>query len=412
MVIICVSDNGMTDSGEYGPDCAQLGALARSSPVLVHHGVHRGGSRRGERGTRDRTFAGAVGAEPRTSAFVIGDHTVLVADPEMLRLYELIERLARTGLPILILGESGVGKENVAQAVHAWSAHATAPMVRLNCATLQRPLIEIELFGYERGAFAGAAYGKPGVLERAHGGTLFLDEVDELPAQAQAKLLRVLENQRVTRLGGTHARAIELRVVAATSCDLPHAIAADRFRQDLYFRLDGATVVLPPLRARRREIPILARHFLAAARPRAGGAPIRISTAAMRRLVAHPWPGNIRELKNAMEYAAALVDHHRVEPWHLPAAMAQEPPVAHANMDETLPAVTRARAGAAIERAAASFRPLAEELRDLEQRRMAEALRAAGGVQRRAAELIGMPIRTFSCKLAQYGLRGHVRDLA
>ena len=402
----------MTDSGEYWPDCVRVGALATSSPVLAYPGVHRGGPHGGERGTHDRTLAAAIDTEPRTSAFVIGDHTVLVADPEMLRLYELIERLARTPLPILILGESGVGKENVAQAVHAWSAHATAPMVRLNCATLQKSLIELELFGYERGAFAGAADGKPGVLERADGGTLFLDEVNELPGPAQAQLLRVLEDQRVTRLGGVHARAIDLRVVATTSSDLTHEIAADRFRQDLYFRLDGATVVLPPLRARWREIPILARHFLAAARPRAGGAPIRISTAAMRRLIAHPWPGNIRELKNAMEYAAALVDHHRVEPWHLPAAIAQEAPAAQSNLDAALPAMTRARTGAAIERARVSFRSLAEELRDLEQRRIAEALRAAVGVERRAAELLGIPLRTFRCKLTQYGLRDHVRDLA
>jgi two-component system, NtrC family, response regulator AtoC len=408
MVVTCVSDN----SGEYWPDCAQLGALARSSEVLAHHDAPRGGPRRGVRAIRDRTSVSAVVTESRTSAFVIGDHTVLVADPEMLRLYELIERLACTKLPILILGESGVGKENVAQAVHAWSAHATAPMVRLNCATVQVPQIELELFGYERGAFAGAVHSKPGVFERAHGGTLFLDEVNALPAPVQAKLLRVLEHQRVTRIGGTQARATVLRVVAATSCDLMHAVAAGRFRQDLYFRLDGATVVLPPLRARSREIPILARHFLAAARPRAGGAPIRISTPAMRRLVAHPWPGNIRELKNAMEYAAALVDHDRIEPWHLPAAMAQEPPVAQANLGAALPAVTRARAGAAFARTQANFRPLAEELRDLEQRRIVEALRAAGGVKRRAAELIGMPIRTFTGKLVQYGLRGHSRDLA
>ena len=141
----------------------------------------------------------------------------------------------------------------MAQAVHAWSAHAAAPLVRLNCATLQKPLIEVELFGYERGAFAGAAHGRAGLLERAHGGTLFLDEVNELPGPAQAKLLRVLEDQRVTRLGGKHERAIDIRVVAATSCDLTHEIAVNRFRQDLYFRLDGTTVMLPPLRARRRE---------------------------------------------------------------------------------------------------------------------------------------------------------------
>ena len=227
----------------------------------------------------------------------------------------------------------------------------------------------------------------------------------------QAKLLRALETRRVTRLGGTHEHALDLRVVAATSCDLTHEIAAERFRQDLYFRLDGASVTLPPLRARRREIPILARHFLAAARPRGKGAPIRISTAAMRRLIAHPWPGNIRELKNTMEYAAALVDHHRVEPWHLPAAMAQPAPEAGSTPGEDAPVGTRPGASEAIARAPASFRPLAEELRALEQRRMVEALRASGGVQRRAAELIGMPVRTFTSKLTQYGLRDHARGV-
>ena len=160
MVVTCVSDDGMTESGEYGPDRARLGVLARSSVVLAHHGVQRIGPRHGERSVRDRALAGTAGMEPRTSAFIIGEHTVLVADPAMLQLYELIERLARTELPILIVGESGAGKENVAQAVHAWSAHAASPMVRLNCAAWQKSLIELELFGHERGALARPTPGR------------------------------------------------------------------------------------------------------------------------------------------------------------------------------------------------------------------------------------------------------------
>jgi two-component system, NtrC family, response regulator AtoC len=333
-----------------------------------------------------------------------------MADPSMLQLYELIERLARTRLPILLVGESGVGKGSVARAIHTWSERADAPLVAFDCAALQEALIERELFGYERGAFAGAVTSKPGLLERADRGTLFLDEVNELSWAAQAKLLRVLEHQRVTRLGSVRERAVDIRVVAATSCDLAHETATGRFRQDLYFRLNGATVVLPPLRARRREIPALAQHFLVAARPCADGEPITISSAAMQRLIAHPWPGNIRELKHTMEYAAALVDGHRVEPWHLPAAMAQAlTPAAQARMGAARPMVAPARVAPAIAPAAASFQPIAEERRALERRRMAEALRATGGVQRRAAELIGMPLRTFTCKLTQYGLRDRAR---
>jgi two-component system response regulator AtoC len=359
---------------------------------------------------REGASPGAARVERCASTFVIGEHTVLVADPDMLQRYELIERLARTRLPILIVGESGVGKENVARAVHAWSPWAAAPLIALDCAALQGALIEAELFGYERGAVPGAVTGKPGVFERAIGGTLFLDKVNELSEATQARLLRVLEGERGARIGGTLACTLEVRIVAATTSDLTREVTAGRFRSDLHDHLSGATVVLPPLRARRRELPILAQYFLAAARLRTGGVPTTISNAAMRRLLAHPWPGNIRELKHAMEYAAALVDGAHVEPRHLPVALAQAAlPAVQARRPAAGLRVVPAGGATALARGTARFRPIAEELRALEQRRMAEALRATGGVQRRAAELIGMSVRTFASKLAHYGLRERAR---
>ena len=343
------------------------------------------------------------------SMFAIGTGTVVAADPEMLRLYGQIERLARTQLPILIGGESGVGKEHAALAVHAWSTRAAGPFVTLHCAALQDALLEGELFGYERGAFLGAVTGKAGLLERADGGTLFLDEVSALSPTAQLRLLRVLEDQRVTRLGSSQERALDIRIVAATSRDLAAEVAAERFRGDLYFRLNGAGVVLPPLRARRIEIAILAQHFLAAACANVQRDIVTLSPAALQRLNAHAWTGNVRELKHAMAYAAALADGERVEPWHLPEAVVEPIDEVRATLTTLPPA---APPPADTVRSPDSFRPVAEELRALERRRMIEALRATGGVQRRAARLIGMPVRTFTCKLTQYDLRDRSPDAA
>jgi DNA-binding NtrC family response regulator len=317
------------------------------------------------------------------TAMAVGERTILVADPAMLRLYELIRRLAQTDLAVLITGETGTGKENASYALHKWSARAARPIVTLNCAALQDTLVESELFGYEKGAFSGAAAAKPGLLEVADGGTVFLDEVGELSPALQAKLLRALEVKRFTRVGGLKERDVDIRIVAATNRSLEDEIKAGRFRQDLFFRLSGATVMLPPLRERPREVAALARAFLAAAgRPRA-----ELATATLHVLGRYAWPGNVRELKNAMEYAAATAGDGAVEPWHLPERIGGE--------------------GADEPEAAAGprFRDIGDELRELESRRMQEALDAAGGVQRRAARLIGMPLRTFVMKLKQYGLR-------
>jgi DNA-binding NtrC family response regulator len=327
---------------------------------------------------------------------------LVIADPEMERIYRLLERLARSELPLLVRGEPGTGKTCAARAVHGWSARAAGPLVTFDCAGHPEAALERELFGCERGAFAAASSRKPGLIERAHGGTLVLDQVHRLPAATQARLLHLVEQGRVLRLGGKHERTVDVRIIATTDSDLVAAIAAERFRRDLYDRLSAASVSLPPLRARQPEIPALAQHFLTQARRHDDGAPVAIGPAAMAQLAAHPWTGNVRELEHTMAYAAALVDGGRIEPWHLPeAVLGEAAPAPSPAGDPEAPAAEPA----GFVRPADSFRPIAEELQALERRRMAEALRATGGVQRRAAELIGMPVRTFTFKLTQYGLR-------
>ncbi len=328
----------------------------------------------------------------------LGERSVLVADPVMVRLFELLRRLASSSLPVLIHGQTGVGKENAAWAVHHWSLRAEKPFVALNCAALPENLVESELFGYERGAFSGADKARPGLLERAHGGTLFLDEVAELSLPVQAKLLRALDQKRITRLGDSRERELDLRVVAATHRVLAEEVKAGRFRQDLFFRLSAAVVVLPPLRDRTSELPLLAGSFLEEACARAGRPALHLSAAAMSMLSAHDWPGNVRELKNVMEYVVATCPGPIIEPSHLPDSLYRaEPPREVPSPSPATPATETP-----VHPGRGPFRPVAEELRELERQRMVEALEASGGVKKRAAELIGMPLRTFTFKLRQY----------
>jgi DNA-binding NtrC family response regulator len=337
---------------------------------------------------------GTVGvAATALRTYRIGERNVIVADPAMARLYALVERLARVDLPVLINGETGTGKELAATMLHERSPRRERPLVALNCAAIQESLVESELFGYERGAFTGAAGAKPGLLESATGGTVFLDEIGELPLAIQAKLLRVLETKRVTRLGDLREREINIRLVAATNRHLPDEIAAGRFREDLFFRLSGATLTIPPLRDRHRELPLLAELFLSEASRATSRHAITLTPAALARLEAHRWPGNVRELKNVMEYLAATLQGNQLDAAHLderlgPAA----PPTAPASSPGATAAPT-------------TFLPIADELRALEMQRMLQALEAAGGNQTRAAELISMPVRTFFTKVRQYGLK-------
>ena len=341
--------------------------------------------------------AGAIGSAAHSfQTLTIGTTRVVVADPAVARLYALIERLAPVELPLLITGETGCGKELAATAIHTMSGRRTKAMISLNCAAIQDTLVESELFGFEKGAFSGAVGAKAGLIEAASGSTLFLDEIGELAAGAQAKLLRVLETKRVMRVGDVREREVDVRVVAATHRDLEADVIAGRFRQDLYFRLSGATLFLPPLRQRPRELPLLAVAFLDEACRKTGRAMMTISEPAMSALAAYAWPGNVRELKNLMQYIAAAhpadvvtVAHvaeriHRTKTGSAPRV--ELPPVA-ATPSESL-----------------VFRVLADEMRELETTRIREAIEATGGNQTRAAGLLGMPVRTFFEKAKQYGL--------
>jgi two-component system, NtrC family, response regulator AtoC len=349
----------------------------------------------GARAAADAAHAGDLRAAFETATeHALGDRTLVIADPAMLRIFDLVRRLAATDLAVLVSGETGAGKENVALAVHHWSRRASKPMITINCATIPETLVESELFGHEPGAFSDARTAKPGLLERASGGTVFLDEVGELPEKAQAKLLRALEAKRIMRLGDVREREVDLRIVAASNRDLEALCREGRFREDLLFRLGGAAVHLPPLRDRPREVTILARRFLGDACVRAGRAPVGLSDDVLERLSTYPWPGNVRELKSAMEYAAATLDGPEVTLWDLPERMR----VARESSPEPREEAPPPR------KPPSSRASLAEEMRQLERARLVEALDAAGGVQRHAAALIGMPLRTLVYKLRQHGL--------
>jgi transcriptional regulator with GAF, ATPase, and Fis domain len=310
---------------------------------------------------------------------------------------------------VLVCGETGAGKELAARAVHQWSARKARPLVAFNCAALTETLVESELFGHEKGAFSGAVAAKPGLLEAASGSTVFLDEIGEMSPTTQAKLLRVLETKRVIRVGDVREREIDIRLVAATNRNLAEEVRAGRFRQDLFFRLGAATLWLPPLRDRKRELAILAQTFLADACKQANRAPMTISDDAMQCLATYEWPGNVRELKNVMDYVAAAFTEPALQAWHLSRSLSGP---AGEEEEEATHAPKRARTSTPVSipilpmdtTTPTKFRPIEDEIKDLERRRMIEALAAAGGNQTRAADLIAMPLRTFQAKLRFYDI--------
>ncbi len=304
---------------------------------------------------------------------------LVTEDPAMLELLERARRIARTDATLLLQGESGTGKEMVARAIHAWSPRAEAPFVALNCAAMPDTLVEAELFGHERGAFTDARAARPGVIEQAEGGTLFLDEIGEMPLAVQAKLLRVLQDKCVRRLGGAGTRAVDVRFIAATNRSLRDLVRERRFREDLYYRLEVMTLALPPLRARPDDIRALARHFVrrfAAAYGRPG---LTLAPAAVERLLAHAWPGNVRELENTLHRAVIEARGERIEADDLSLAGPAGP----------APAELAGRTWDAVEK----------EL-------ILSTLAQVGGNRRRAAQLMGMGERTLRNRLRQYRAEG------
>ncbi len=348
---------------------------------------------------RSSPAGGVRSASSLLSDIQLGALRVLVGDPTMRESYELIRRLAPSDLNVLIVGESGTGKELAALAMHTWSPRSTKPFLPLNCAAIPQSLLESELFGHVRGAFSGATTTKNGLLETASGGTLFLDEVGEMPLDMQVKLLRAVETQRIRRVGATEERPIEVRLIAATNRNLDEETRLGRFRLDLYYRLCTACIRLPPLRERPLELAELALRILNEGRARRGACPMSVSTEALFLLRAYAWPGNIRELRNAMLRAAyvAAVDETELQDCHLPEAVRD-------SLVPTRPALCAGDKAWLESSSRTSFRPLREELRELERRRIREALTAAGGDRAEAARLLQMPLRTLYARCKSWGL--------
>jgi two-component system response regulator AtoC len=338
---------------------------------------------------------------PRGSCVVLGDTSLMLqtATPQgsipvpsahsvrdvRARWEALLERIAEQDVPVLILGETGTGKEVTAERVHLASPRRDGPLVKLHAASISAGLLESELFGHERGAFTGAHRTRIGLIEQAHGGTLFVDEVGELPPETQVKLLRVLEDRRVRRVGSEKDKVVDFRLIAATHRDVEDEVRAGRFRSDLYFRLATFTVRLPALRDRRPEIESLAATLLGRWATGRGVAPPIIDAPALQALIAYDWPGNIRELKSVMERSAIVSDGRVVRVDDLP-------------LDDM-----RRRTSQASQ-SSPDIAPVRGDGLDAEREQIARALRECGGNQTRAAAALGISRRTLVYKLDAVGL--------
>jgi DNA-binding NtrC family response regulator len=296
----------------------------------------------------------------------------------MLSVYKHIARAADSQAPVLISGESGTGKELVARAIHKHGARSARPFVALNCGAVTETLLESELFGHVRGAFTGATSDRKGVLEQAHGGTVFLDEIGETPPAMQVKLLRVLQDGEVRPVGASRAIHVDVRVVAATNVDIDRAVAEQRFREDLYYRLSVIVIALPALRDRHEDIPLLIEQFLAKATARTGKA-VTLSPKAMAAMTAYRWPGNVRELENTVE-RLVVFSRGRVDVQDLPPAIVAAPPLQE-RLFQDLPT-----------------------LDEIERRYLLHVLESVGGNRSRAAEVLGIDRRTLYRMAERFGI--------
>ncbi len=310
----------------------------------------------------------------------------------------MIAQVATSDVSVLITGETGVGKELCAEMIHRQSRRATRPFMKLNCSTLTESLIDSELFGHERGAFTGAMSTRHGLFEASDGGTVFLDEIGELPLPAQAKLLRVLEDRRVRRVGSTVDRELDVRFVGATNRLLIDEVEAGRFRRDLYDRISGVTITVPPLRERVGEIAGLARAFAARPRGSTSGAKKSLGEDVLAALRQHPWRGNIRELRNTVERAVLLAGDRRVKAEDL----TLDPSSPGRSSVPTMPMdrITLTE----LSRPTAELAPLASSVAEVERRRILDALDQCGGNQTRAARMLGISRNTLLARLDTYGL--------
>jgi two-component system response regulator AtoC len=307
--------------------------------------------------------------------------------PRMKDILDVVDKVAVSSVSVLLTGESGTGKELLARAIHERSGRASGPFVEVNCAALSETLLESELFGYEKGAFTGANSTRPGLVETADGGTLFLDEIGEMPPSLQAKLLRTTEDRSLYRVGGRQKIRVDIRIIGATNRNLARDIESGRFRQDLYYRLAGVEVMVPPLRERTEDVGPLAINYLTAAARQLGRGPKEISPDAMDAMRRYPWPGNVRELRNLTERLALLVEDSVVRLGHLPGDMRSGAPT---RMMQAPPPTTVANGDLG--------------LKDLERQRILRVLEEEGWHRGRAATRLHLPIRTLYRKIRAYDL--------
>ncbi|HSP81754.1 MAG TPA: sigma-54 dependent transcriptional regulator [Myxococcaceae bacterium] len=336
----------------------------------------------------------SVRADDKARAAIIGD------SPQLQEVFKIIDKVADTPSTVLINGESGTGKELVASALHGASSRRDKPFIKINCAAIPHTLLESELFGYERGAFTGAVTSKPGRFELADGGTLFLDEIGEIPIEMQVKLLRALQEGEFERVGGIKTTRVDVRLIAATNRDLQAEIEAGRFRKDLYYRLAVVPLVLPPLRERRGDIPMLARHFVEKYNRKLNKRIEGIADDALALLQAYDWPGNIRELENLIERVLLFSDGPFITATDLPESMRQgaTPPPAPSPASETptgeggLKDIVRMKAA------------------ELEKDLISKALEETGGNVTRAARLLQISRKSLQTKMKEFGLRDTAQD--
>jgi len=295
---------------------------------------------------------------------------IIAQSGRMQEVLKLINKVAGTNVTVLIVGESGTGKELVAEAIHHHSLRRDGPLIKLNCAAIPPGLLESELFGHEKGAFTGAVGKKVGKFELAHQGTIFLDEIGDMDPSSQAKVLRVIQEKTIERVGGTHIIHVDVRIIAATNKNLSQEVREKRFREDLYFRLNIFPIVLPPLRDRKEDIPLLAEHFLKKSRERTGVEVKGISPEAMDFLRKYEWPGNVRELENCIERATILAEGGLITSAHLPPFLLYS-------------------------EASPDLSPLDESLAKIERELIMEALQKSAGVQSRAAKILGISERSL-----------------
>ena len=330
-----------------------------------------------------------------------GSDGVISIDPASRELFAIAQRVAQTDATVLLTGESGVGKEVVARFIHRQSARKSGPFVAINCAAIPDSLLEATLFGYEKGAFTGAQQAQAGKFEQAQDGTLLLDEVTEMPMSLQAKLLRVLQEREVERVGGKKPVSLNIRIIATSNRDMLEAVAKGVFREDLYYRLSVFPVAIPALRERREDIVAIARYFVAEHGGRFGRTGMSLTPAAEAALTAHSWPGNVRELENVIQRALIMATgkHIGAETLHI---------VSRPNV-ETQPSGHRSQE---ILSDAGLTEPLkkADNMKDLEREHILSTLAEVGGSRKKAIERLGISERTLRYKLQQYRDEGHFQD--